>query len=575
MTSPDGAPRRVADHVVEHLAAAGGVRHVFGVHGANVEDLFDAVFRSPAPVEAVVAKHEFSAAAMADAYHRTGNRLAAVMATSGGGALNLVPALGEAYASQVPVIALVGQPSTALEGRGAFQDQSGLGGAMDARALFSPISRFCERVEDPETVGDLVARAVRAALGEPRGPAVLLLPKDVQQAKTTSPYTEPVLPAGRPASGAVHDALAALRGEPVLIIAGGGVARADARTELAAFAEATGAWVAVESDARDVFDNRDPRFVGLVGASGHPSVRRALDRATACVLVGTRFAQTARGGLEDGLRGKSVICFDRDPPYVDGGSPALLVDGELRADLRLAAGRLGGAAVPCPPHPGLDYLPHERTEGDRIACREVIEEIAAVVPDDANVVTDAGNTGCAVMHFLPAPSRGRCLLAMGMGGMGFSFGAAIGAAFANGRRTYLFAGDGSFLMHGLEVHTAVEYDLPITFVIFNNNAHAACLSREELFYGGDSAYSRFRPSDPGAGAARLFPTLRSATVRTLDELRGFLAETGESRSPRLLSVEVRPEELPPYLPLLQAAQQAAFHPATQAALHPATQAVNR
>ena len=80
---------------------------------------------------------------------------------------------------------------------------------------------------------------------------------------------------------------------------------------------------------------------------------------------------------------------------------------------------------------------------------------------------------------------------------------------------------------------------------------------------------------PGAGAARLFPALRSATVRTLDELRGFLAETGESRSPRLVSVEVRPEELPPYLPLLQPALQAAFHPATQAAFHPAAQAANR
>ncbi|MDN3354257.1 thiamine pyrophosphate-binding protein [Actinomadura sp. DC4] len=556
MSTPDDPPRRVADHIVDQLATVAGVRHVFGVHGANVEDLFDAVFRSSAPVEAVVAKHEFSAAAMADAYHRTGNRLAAVMATSGGGALNLVPALGEAYASEVPVIALVGQPPTALEGRGAFQDQSGLGGAMDAQALFSPISRFCERVEDPETVGDVVARAVRAALSEPRGPAVLLLPKDVQQAKTSSPYAEPGLTPGRAAAGAVGDALAALTAEPVLIIAGGGVARADARAELAEFAAATGAWVAVEPDARDVFDNLDPRFVGSVGASGHPSVRRALDQAATCVFVGTRFPQMARGGLEDGLGGKTIVCFGRGAPYVDDGAPVLLVDGELRADLRLAADRIGGPPRPCPPHPGVEFLPHERTEGARIACREVIEEVAAVIPDDANVISDAGNTGCAVMHFLPAPSRGRCLLAMGMGGMGFSFGAAIGAALANGRRTFLLAGDGSFLMHGLEVHTAVEYDLPITFVIFNNNAHAACLSREELFYGGDSAYSRFRPSDPGAGAA-MFPALRSATVATLEELHDFLAETGESRSPRLVSVEVRPEELPPYLPLLQPAHLAA------------------
>ncbi len=551
-TDHGGTPRRVADHIVAQLGEVAGVRHIFGVHGANVEDLFDAVFRSSAPVEAVVAKHEFSAAVMADGYHRAGNRLAAVMATSGGGALNLVPGLGEAYASSVPVIALVGQPPTSLEGRGAFQDQSGLAGSIDAQAVFSPISRFCERVEDPDAIGDVLARAVRAALSEPRGPAVLLLPKDVQQAKTAAAFPAPEPRTEEPAAEAAHRALAELLGGmrdgtgPVLVIAGGGVARADARAELAAFAAAAGALVAVEPDARDVFDNHDPRFVGTVGASGHPSVRRALDQAPACVLVGTRFPQMARGGLEDGLAGRALVCFDRRPPYVDGGEPVLLVGGELRADLRMAAGRLGGH-VPCPANPGLEYLPHERSDDERMVCREAIEEIAAAMPDDANVVTDAGNTGCSVMHFLNAPRHGRSILALGMGGMGFSIGAAIGAAFANRRRTYLLCGDGSFLMHGLEVHTAVEYDLPITFVIFNNNAHAACLSREELFYGGDSAYGRFRRCDPGA-AAGMFPTLRSATVRRPEELRGFLAGTGEG--PCLVSVEVPAEELPPYLPLL-------------------------
>ncbi|GII80015.1 acetolactate synthase [Sphaerisporangium rufum] len=560
---PPGTPGRVADQIVAHLSRAAGVRHLFGVHGANVEDLFDAVFRSAEPVQAVVAKHEFSAAAMADGYHRAGNGLAVVMATSGGGALNLVPGLGEAYASGVPVLALIGQPPIALEGHGAFQDQSGLAGSLDGPALFAPISRFCARVNHPDAIGQALDRAIRAALGDPGGPAVLLLPKDVQQAPATGPWPpagparpEPAEVRADPAAGTV---LAGLRRDQaaVLIIAGAGVARADARAELAALAEGLGAWVAVEPDAKDVFDNHHRRFVGVAGASGHPSVRLALDRAAACLLVGTRFPQVARAGLEDGLAGKVLICFDRRPPHVDAGVPVLRVDGELRAELRAVTRAFTGPAPHgpdgCPPHPGLSYLPHERSRDGRIAVREVIETVAGFVPEDANVVSDAGNTGCGVLHFLPAPRRGRSLLALGMGGMGFSFGAAIGAAFATGRRTFLLAGDGSFLMHGLEVHTAVEYDLPITFVIFNNNAHAACLSREELFYGGDTSYSAFRPSDLGTGVARMFPSIRSATVHRLDELRDFLADGGASGSPSLVSVEVRPEEPPPYLPLLRPA----------------------
>src|SRR5918998_2784307 len=135
---------RVVDHIVEHLAAI-GVEHIFGVDGANIEDLYDAAhFRDDIP--AVLAKHEFSAATMADGYSRSGAGLGVVAATSGGGCLNTVPGLGESLASRVPVLALIGQPPTSLDGMGAFQDTSGRNGALDAEALFSAVSVYCRRV---------------------------------------------------------------------------------------------------------------------------------------------------------------------------------------------------------------------------------------------------------------------------------------------------------------------------------------------------------------------------------------------------------------------------------------------
>ena len=92
---------RVVDYIVDYLAAV-GAEHIFGVDGANIEDLFDAAFFCP-DVTAVLAKHEFSAATMADGYSRAGAGLGVVAATSGGGSLNLVPGLGESFASRVPV----------------------------------------------------------------------------------------------------------------------------------------------------------------------------------------------------------------------------------------------------------------------------------------------------------------------------------------------------------------------------------------------------------------------------------------------------------------------------------------
>ncbi len=170
---------RVVDHIVEHLAAI-DVTHIFGVDGANIEDLYDAAHFHP-DITAVLAKHEFSAATMADGYSRSGAGLGVVAATAGGGALNVVPGLGEALASRVPVLALIGQPSTALDGLGSFQDLSGRNGALNAEALFSAVSVYCHRVTEPADIVPALSRAIAAARSG--GPAVLLLPKNIQQAK--------------------------------------------------------------------------------------------------------------------------------------------------------------------------------------------------------------------------------------------------------------------------------------------------------------------------------------------------------------------------------------------------------
>src|SRR6201993_5299923 len=113
---------RVVDHIVGHLAGI-GVDYIFGVDGANIEDLYDAAyFRSD--ITAVLPKHESSAATMADGYSRSGAGLGVVAATSGGGALNLIPGLGGSLASRGPGVALVGQPATTMDGRGSFQETS-------------------------------------------------------------------------------------------------------------------------------------------------------------------------------------------------------------------------------------------------------------------------------------------------------------------------------------------------------------------------------------------------------------------------------------------------------------------
>lgn len=549
-------PDRVVDYLISSLHQV-GVRHIFGVGGANIEDLYDAVHHFSEPVHAVVAKHEFSAAAMADGYSRVTGRLAVAVSTSGAGAMNLVPGVAEAYASRVPLLAIVGQPPRPLQGRGAFQDTSGLAGSFDAYHLFSSISRHCVRVDDPAEIGPALADALAATAALPGGPAVLLLPKDVQQAPAgaTTPIGELLAARHTPVPAAVArdragDRLAELAGGPVLVVAGEEVGRRGARAELAEFVEALDARVAVVPDGKDVFPNDHPRFVGVSGVIGHPSVGDALRAARLCVLVGTRLPVMARGGLDALLADTEVICFGAEPAFP--APEALHVDGDLRAELRAATARLRAArpAPPPAPEPDLRYLSVPPFEGEGMRLRDAAEAIDAALPPGATVVADAGNSAASVIHYLTTPRDGRFIVALGMGGMGHSLGAGIGAAFATGRRSYVVIGDGGFLMHGMEIHTAVEHDLPVTFVIVNNNAHGMCVTREQLFYADEYTFNEFKPTDLAAGIRGMFPSLPVTHARTPDELRQALADHGATRSPAVVCIDVSPREIPPFVPFL-------------------------
>lgn len=547
---------RVVDQIVGYLAAT-GVEYIFGVDGANIEDLYDAAhFRDG--ITAVLAKHEFSAATMADGYSRSGAGLGVVAATSGGGCLNTVAGLGEALASRVPVLALIGQAPTALDGRGAFQDTSGRNGALDGEALFSAVSVYCRRVLSPADITTALPEAIAAA--QRGGPAVLLLPKDIQQA---------VVKGGGPANGSANGCLrrAAQFGDPepiaravrrvdghVTIIAGEQVARDDARAELAQLRAMLRARVAVVPDAKDVAGTPglgSSSALGVTGVMGHPGVAAAIADSALCLIVGTQLSVTARAGLDDVLATVPTYSIGSAAPFV----PSTHVHTEdLRGSLKLLTqaltgdGRPTGVRVP-------DEVPKTELEppghdGPGVRYREAMALLDAALPGGTDIVVDAGNIGASAIHYLPARRDGRFIVALGMGGMGYSFGAGLGVAFGRRRRTVVIAGDGSFFMHGMEIHTALQYRLPVTFLLFDNHAHAMCVTREQRFYGGSYTYNRFGPSRLGAGLATMFPGLAAADVDTIGDLPAALQAALEADGPSVVSVECSPDEIPPFAAFL-------------------------
>jgi acetolactate synthase-1/2/3 large subunit len=550
---------RVVDHIVGHLASA-GVEYIFGVDGANIEDLYDAAYFRP-DITAVLAKHEFSAATMADGYSRSGAGLGVVAATSGGGALNLVPALGESFTSRIPVLALVGQPATGMDGQGSFQDTSGRNGSLNAEALFAQVSVFCKRVSNAEDIVSALPAAIAAA--RTGGPAVLLLPKDIQQTVINRGCS---LDVGRPRSiGDPHPIVRALRKAtgPVTIIAGEQVARDDARAELAELRGVLRARVACVPDAKDVAGT--PGFgsssaLGVTGVMGHPGVAKAVADSGLCLVVGTRLAVTARTGLDEALAAVPTMSIGSAPPYL---ACTHVHTDDLRLSLRMLTDALVGAGRPA----GLrvpDAVPHTELtppdfDGPGVRYRDAMAELDQALPAGVDIVVDAGNTGAAAIHYLPVRRRGRFAVALGMGGMGYSFGAGIGMAFArrkaggSSQRVVVIAGDGAFFMHGMEVHTAVHYRLPVTFVLLNNNAHAMCVTREQLYYNDFYSYNRFSPSHLGAGLAAMFPKLTSTDVSDAAGLAAAVRASLDIDGPSVVSVECAADEIPPFAPFLSTA----------------------
>ena len=271
--------------------------------------------------------------------------------------------------------------------------------------------------------------------------------------------------------------------------------------------------------------------LGVTGVMGHPGVADAIRSGAVCLLVGTRLSVTARAGLDAALRETCTLSIGSAPPYL----PSIHVHtNDLRASLAELTRRLtnyppqGLGAVDSTPPAELRPPTHR---GPGIRYRDAITALDAVLPDEADIVVDAGNTGAAAIHHLPARRAGRFVVALGMGGMGYSFGAGIGMAFARRRRTVIVAGDGSFFMHGLELHTAIQYRLPVTLVLFNNNAHAMCVTREKLFYDGIYSYNRFTPSRLGAGLAAMFPGLPAVDVTDIDALATGSARRAGCRRP--------------------------------------------
>jgi acetolactate synthase-1/2/3 large subunit len=557
------------------------VRYVFGVSGANIEHVHDAIHRlGGGRLRSVLAKSEVGAAFMADCRARVHRTLGVCSATSGGGMMNLAVGVAEAYAESVPMLALVGQVPSSLEGRGGFQDSSGIGRTVDAVGLWRSMAKFVAKVESGRSFWSHLHGAIEAALSGRPGPSVLLLPRDVYDAEVgPRPTWLPTRLDEVAARGAVDaeqvQALFELIKDarrPVLV-AGTGVARSSDPGAVTRFAIDSNLPVVTTMGNPGAFPNDDPLFLGMIGAAGHPSAHAYLDdRADLILAVGTGLDVMTRSGLDRALDRARIAVVNVDAgPLLRTVDPELVIESDagrvfrqlldLRASHPFVAPPLGEYALTRHPTPLAPPLAGDALRaGTFLRQSEALDVLSEYLPRFRHVLYDAGNCAAAALHALPIRGDTTSTIALGMGGMGYAIAGAIGAQLGDDpdRGAVVVCGDGAFLMTGLEVHTAVELGLPILFVVFNNGKHGMCVTRQQLYFAGRIESSRYDRVDVATVARGLGPVgrlwIERATTRA--EVRAALDDyfAVPTRGPGVLELELPIDEVPPFAPFLAAAQ---------------------
>lgn len=568
----------VADALVRALRGW-DVRYVFGVSGANIEHVHDAIHRLGGDaLRSVMTKTEVGAAFMADSRARVHRTLGVCCATSGGGMMNLAVGVAEAYAESVPLLALVGQVPTSLEGRGGFQDSCGIGRAVDAQGLFRSIAKFVGKVSSPDDVWSVLHQAVEAALTGRPGPAVILLPRDVQAGaaapmpawfpRTVDAVRRPIAPRDDTSARALLERVR--RAERPVVVLGTGVQRCSRPEAVDAFVRACGVPVVTTMASPGLFDNGHPQYLGAIGVAGHPSAHAYLnDRADLIVAVGTGLDVMTRAPLDRALARAELAVVNIDAGAVVRAlspGPGVVVEADAGLVFEELHARWRDRPFSCAPvaEYRLTRFRPMRAEPDAPAPDDVLlqsEALAvmqAYLPERGHLVFDAGNCAASALHYLDIPPRVTTTIALGMGGMGYSIGGAVGAQLGSepGTRTVVVCGDGAFLMAGLEVHCAVELGLPILFVVFNNARHGMCVTRQQLMFEGRRECSEYAPVHiaqlaAGLGAPGALWTARAATPA---QLAAALEDYHErhAHGPGVLELHLPVEEVPPFTPFLPA-----------------------
>ena len=475
---PHSSNFTAADYIARFLQLK-KVPVVFELSGGMIAFITDAIYRLQY-TSIINTRHEQAAGFAAEGASRASGIPSVALATSGPGATNLITAIGSAYFDSTPVVFITGQVNQAELRVNSKQRQNGFQ-ELDIVQVVKSITKYAVQVHTSEELILELDHAWNTALEGRPGPVLIDVPIDVQQMKMstevvikgTEDFKEHELLAAKDISQLVE---VISRSEFPLILVGGGVRSAGAVESFRSFAEGAGIPVVFSLMGADALSSESKLRVGLIGSYGNRWANRALAKADALLVLGSRLDVRQTGSsVQEFAKGKTIIRVDVDEHERSG---------RVKADLNFhcsVASFLNAEAIQNLKFDStafLSLIAHWKTDFP------ADKEQSAPVQLNPNLVMDwVGHTFVGVHGFIVdvgqhqmwaaqslklAPDQ-RFITSGGMGAMGFSIPAAIGAASAAAGKWVVIAGDGCVQLSIAELQTLKHYQLPVAVCVINNH----------------------------------------------------------------------------------------------------------
>ena len=520
-----------AEAMIKCLEAE-GISRVFGYPGVAIAPFYDGLYNSD--IEHVLVRQEQSAGHAASGYARASGKPAVCVVTSGPGATNLITALATAHADSIPVVAISGQVSSKLLGRDVFQE-------ADMRGATRSFVKHSYLIKDPDDIPRVFKEAFYIASTGRKGPVLIDIPMDIQSGNLKKEFKYPDKVTIRGYKPEIKINPVQLKrvvnmidqAEKPLICAGGGVILSGGESVTREFAEKFNIPLVHTMMGMGVMPKKHPLKFGMLGNNGKPYANKAVGRADLLIVVGARIADRAIPKPEK-LTKRAVIHIDIDTAEIGKNmGPTVPLVGDLKeifalmmdADIKRKSDTWIAE---------LDEIKHstvdERVFSDKLVNPNLlVQTLSEKMDDNAIYVADVGqNQLWSADNYIM--KEGRFMTTGGMGTMGYSIPAAIGAKMVYpDRQTVAVIGDGAFQMAMNELATMKNNNTDRKIVIVRNGYLG--LVKEYQYYSYDEHYEgvnlRDWPRYEKIAEAYDLPYYSCSSNDELsDKLDAFLAEDG-------------------------------------------------